>query len=513
ILRDLDTARDAGVDVAAHVPWVFDAVEAVDERAEGQSRVADEVVDGVGDEVEGRVRRNEVDGAVVALLAWERVTEDEDAVERVEGPVLLEGERGRWVIEPGGVAVEVLDLERHDVALVAEFGIESMYKIEMDYVIYTDVDSKLSDEHSWQNLSRLINMDHVPTPSEPIVDEPARSFKRRKCYRKRVDTFSADEAGSAEGPSSSSLLRLDTSNDPLTPSFSHSDGEEQTSGDISLPISEILRRRRAAQRRRAGIEFSNATSVPDGGAAVGARLGDEVLDNEDSFGKILTVVDRFAPQTGQVVDVDKHMMAYIDSELAKRHQGQERPALASDIQELDDDAVDSLPADLARHRQPAALGKLHEIDLGVDATLRNIARTEAAKKRLDGGEPEVEEATGKVRLRRDGKPWRGRRRRRNSDDVKRDKLVEEVMKESRLEIYDELEAEMPNDDQAADDRIAEKFRREFMDAVSSRRHKVAQSTKKGSGAKVDDKPRGPKLGGSRSARAAMRELQEKAAKK
>lgn len=222
-------------------------------------------------------------------------------------------------------------------------------------------------------------------------------------------------------------------------------------------------------------------------------------------------------------------MAYIDSELAKRRHGHERHLHTSNSQNLDDCSIDDLPADLAKHRQPAALGKLQEIDLGLDATLRNIARTEAAKKRLEGGEPEVDEATGKVRLRRDGKPWRGRRRR-NSDDVKRDKLVEEVMKESRrklshdrkpvhaadifvVEIYDEPEVEMPSDDQAADDRIAEQFRKEFMDAISSRRQKTTQSTKKGPGAKVEDKPKGPKLGGSRSARAAMREQQEKAAKK
>ena len=84
-----------------------------------------------------------------------------------------------------------------------------------------------------------------------------------------------------------------------------------------------------------------------------------------------------------------------------------------------------------------------------------------------------------------------------------------------VEIYDEPEADAANDDQAADDRIAEEFRREFMDAVSSRRQKQgpSTSTKPVKGAKVDDKPKGPKLGGSRSARAAMRELQEQAEKK
>ena len=84
-----------------------------------------------------------------------------------------------------------------------------------------------------------------------------------------------------------------------------------------------------------------------------------------------------------------------------------------------------------------------------------------------------------------------------------------------MEIYDEPEADAANDDQAADDRIAEQFRKEFMDAISSRRQRTgpATTTKPVKGAKVDDRPKGPKLGGSRSARAAMRELQEKAVKK
>ncbi|KAI4279743.1 MAG: hypothetical protein LQ337_000023 [Flavoplaca oasis] len=265
----------------------------------------------------------------------------------------------------------------------------------------------------------------------------------------------------------------------------------------SLSVADILRRRRTAQRKRAGIEFTNATVIPDSGVAE-AVDGNGLLDKEASLDKILNVVDRFTPQTGQVADVDKHIHG--------------KSVTSFSGAPSDDDLVDGLPADLAKHRQPAALGKLHEIDLGADATLRNIARTEAAKRRLEGGEPEIEETTGKLRLRKDGKPWRGRRRR-NSDDVKRDRLVEEVMRESRLEIYDEPDEELPHDDQAADDRIAEQFRREFMDAISSRRQKAAQTAKKGPGAKVDDKPKGPKLGGSRSARAAMREQQEKAAKK
>jgi len=84
-------------------------------------------------------------------------------------------------------------------------------------------------------------------------------------------------------------------------------------------------------------------------------------------------------------------------------------------------------------RQPAALGKLLEIDLGDEARSKNVMRTEQARRRLDGEEIEDEDKPGKpgkVRLGRDGKPWRGRKRR-GSDDVKRDKLVEEVLRENR----------------------------------------------------------------------------------
>lgn len=203
-------------------------------------------------------------------------------------------------------------------------------------------------------------------------------------------------------------------------------------------------------------------------------------------------------------------MAYIDCELAKRdRQNQITSTLAHNGHELSENGA---LLDAGIHRQPAALGKLHEIDLGPDATLRNIARTEAAQRKLEGIEPEIDEKTGKVRLRRDGKPY-GWRKRRNSNDVKRDKLVEEVMRETKLEIYDEPEDEGPNDDQAADDRIAEQFRREFMDAISSRKQKAAQDKKSVRGQPVDERPKGPKLGGSRSARAAMREKEEAAAKK
>lgn len=64
--------------------------------------------------------------------------------------------------------------------------------------------------------------------------------------------------------------------------------------------------------------------------------------------------------------------------------------------------------------------------------------------------------------------------------------------------------------QAADDRVAEQFRKDFLDAIQSRRRVVRARNTKSS---KPEAPRGPKLGGSRSARAAMREMQEKSGRK
>jgi hypothetical protein len=64
-------------------------------------------------------------------------------------------------------------------------------------------------------------------------------------------------------------------------------------------------------------------------------------------------------------------------------------------------------------------------------------------------------------------------------------------------------------DGAADDRMAEEFRREFMDAMTQRQQKKKPPVPPGRpGARKEDPDvlKGPKLGGSRNARAAMRDL-------
>lgn len=158
--------------------------------------------------------------------------------------------------------------------------------------------------HLPQSVQILVdNMDDDVADSNTSIDESFRPFKRRNFFRKRVE-FGSD---AEEDSTTKSNVQIDsTSEQPLPPFV---DGKEHADVEAQVSVAELLRRRRAAQKRRAGIEFSNSTPVGESSNTIMSGTGDEILDNEESLHKILTVVDRFAPQTGQVADVDKHMYA------------------------------------------------------------------------------------------------------------------------------------------------------------------------------------------------------------
>lgn len=111
-----------------------------------------------------------------------------------------------------------------------------------------------------------------------------------------------------------------------------------------------------------------------------------------------------------------------------------------------------------------------------------------------------------MRLGRDGKPWRGRKRR-NSEDLRRDAAVEAVLKEARIDYFEETPITNPRFAGTDDDMVA-RFQAEYFESIEER-----QNRKPVMPPNAKDQPKGPKLGGSRSARAAMREREEAAAKK
>lgn len=183
------------------------------------------------------------------------------------------------------------------------------------------------------------------------------------------------------------------------------------------------------------------------------------------------------------------------------------------------DGSTAIPARPSTQPLPASVRQLTEVDLGTLAHNINLARTQAALQRAKAGQPPIPEEPPapkprKPRLGRDGKPIRPRpsRKRRNSEDLARDALVEQVLHEHKLDIYDVDDPQRSRAADAegidADERLAEQFRQEFMDAMAERQHRhKAASQSKTSGTAATE-PKGPKLGGGRSARAKMALMQQ-----
>jgi hypothetical protein len=266
-----------------------------------------------------------------------------------------------------------------------------------------------------------------------------RPAKRRKFARRRQDdpeeTPSATVESVAEGPDKA-----------------HQATESKPSDDAddSTHATGVVRLRRPKTTRKGGIGFS-ATTRPSG---KGENRQTALITGEDQEKETIRAMgDRFQMYTGQAEDVDRHMyelippscsnvgamrtnkirMEYIDAEMAKRYKRSPLPEGSPA------DQPDSQPMSDARSTQgqqqerlPASLGKLHEIDLGQETKLQNIARTEAAARRLAGDEDSSGGPTDRVEAR--GKSWRNRKRR-TSADVERDRLVEEILRESKRKSY------------------------------------------------------------------------------
>ncbi|KAI1096077.1 P-loop containing nucleoside triphosphate hydrolase protein [Rostrohypoxylon terebratum] len=370
--------------------------------------------------------------------------------------------------------------------------------------------------------------------------------KKRKTYRQRAEPTSEDItiANEASTPTTVEAQQSAIAS-PKNQAEATTTEEEKESG---LSVSEVLRLRNARKARLGGVKFGghapNSSDAPksDNGEAFD-DLSLMIREEEAKVTDIAAGVQkRFAPQTGLSTElVNKHMEEYIESELAKRHH-----AIASSSSAAGPSRVPGLAVPLSsafvstaprppEHSHRALQGQLTEVDLGDEARSRNEALTERATRRILHGsgvatdEDEDSEGKGanggrprKVRLGRDGKPWRARNRR-TSDDVRRDQLVEQILRENR-HVYDtptppqtsNAGADGTEPDGAADDRIAEEFRREFMDAQAERQQKRKKPTNAppgggpggpgSKGQKDEDVLRGPKLGGSRNVRAAMRNL-------
>lgn len=195
---------------------------------------------------------------------------------------------------------------------------------------------------------------------------------------------------------------------------------------------------------------------------------------------------------------NKSRVAYIDSELAKRRTAPHSATDSTSYEGVDDilRSGNRSKTEKPPTRQPASLGLLNEIPLNPNEAQPRSNEPAAPKPR-------------KPRLDRFGRPLPSRKPRkgRTSEDIARDKLVEDIMNESGLHVYQRDEnprGEHIKDSGDADARLASQFQQEYIDAMQSRQ---AQQKKAIPGA--DPGQKGPKLGGSRQQRAAMRERELK----
>ncbi|KAI1279187.1 P-loop containing nucleoside triphosphate hydrolase protein [Xylaria sp. FL0933] len=341
--------------------------------------------------------------------------------------------------------------------------------------------------------------------------------KKRKSYRQRHGAEDEASPASVDAVAVDAATATSAQASPPDPIATPTEKER----DEALSLSEALRLRTARKSRLRGVTFGADNNAQAGGSEGGDDELSQMIREEEKKvieQSIAAANKRFAPQTGLSGEIlNKHMEEYIEAELAKRHYMASEPQRShSSNQPGGSAAHNESTADKGEEKHTALTGKLFEVDLGDEVRSRNKAMTDRATRKLQGLEVEDEESAERrkrVRLGKDGKPWRPRNRR-NSDDIKRDQLVEEILRENRLDVYETptpppgANAGEEEEDGAADDRIAEEFRREFLDAMAERqRRKKPVGPPSKPGAKKDEEVlKGPKLGGSRNTRAAMRDL-------
>jgi hypothetical protein len=137
-----------------------------------------------------------------------------------------------------------------------------------------------------------------------IPADSSRPAKRRRFYRKRTD-IAEDDTPHASAAPSLIIPDLPTIGE-LVAQNGHTAKPPTQSEEATLSVAELIRQRKAIQRRRGGIEFTNLNLST---TTLGAPPNSDALVEKDvTPADIKLVIGRFAPQTGQVSETtDKHM--------------------------------------------------------------------------------------------------------------------------------------------------------------------------------------------------------------
>ncbi|OAA39214.1 hypothetical protein BBO_06638 [Beauveria brongniartii RCEF 3172] len=296
-----------------------------------------------------------------------------------------------------------------------------------------------------------------------------------------------------------------------------------------------LRQSRTKHRFRGGVGFGR--NEP---AAHASSNDDTSLVLRDAATTVAQgLPDRFMHQTGFIADADdRHMTAYVESRLSSRRgasaeQQQQQQQQRKQHNLAVDDGSDKRTVDMRRKTNaPGTMQtgtsttswtKLVEVQVPADVGSSN--NNNSKKRSLDAAETTKQN------------PPRRRRNRRGSDDMKRDAMVEAFLHENKrtlffnapspplpflarntnilpllqVDVYDVSDASAA----ANDDTLAENFRQQYIQEVAARRQRrrpalnqPRQSQKQlahQQAVAAGEVLKGPKLGGSRNARAAVRD--------
>ncbi|KAG6033716.1 hypothetical protein E4U41_006821 [Claviceps citrina] len=267
-------------------------------------------------------------------------------------------------------------------------------------------------------------------------------------------------------------------------------------------VTAALRARIARRPRRLrGVAFSTDSQADDHAVRLPAADGaGDGGDEENRLAASKGIPDRFMHQTGLVSTLDdKHMVDYIESRLSSR--AAPPPSSYSPDEHthtLITPASSSSDQQRPRAVQPTRHGKIVEVDL----TSQPLSDKDDPRKRKPNTTLPA------------AAPWR--RNRRGSDDAKRDQLVEAFLRENKVGVFNLPGSRQPHtggprDGRSADDRMAEEFRRRFFDEMAARRLRrkpipPTRQQRELREMRASEVLKGPKLGGSRNHRAAVRNI-------
>ncbi|KAI6034903.1 hepatocellular carcinoma-associated antigen 59-domain-containing protein [Pisolithus orientalis] len=198
-------------------------------------------------------------------------------------------------------------------------------------------------------------------------------------------------------------VRVRETSEEVNDSQDNQQGSADEEEDKSLPLSELLELRKL-RRSRQGIDVQKLSrgdakrkkrrDIDEdehhdiGGLKPGAKLDDED-GGIDAKARRAVRTNNFTQQTN-TVDVDKHMMAYIEENLMIRS----RPPDPSESKSKDASAQDEftlserwkIEKKIANEGSVTAsmsmLTAIPEVDLGMDTRLKNIEETEKAKRQV-----------------------------------------------------------------------------------------------------------------------------------